>query len=121
MGLRDMFQRIFGHSGAAASEESENSSSVGEPGSADSWNSVLKAYGDGTNVSGIIVSREDGGFVADLDGIHAFLPDNLADVKPLSNPQDLVGRKLELRVMKLDHERKRAVVSRREPPAVTAD
>ena len=114
MGLRDMFQRIFGHSGAAASEESENSSSVGEPGSADSWNRVQKAYGDGTNVSGIIVSREDGGFVADLDGIHAFLPDNLADVKPLSNPQDLVGRKLELRVMKLDHERKRAVVSRRD-------
>ena len=68
MGLRDMFQRIFGHSEAAASEESasEMSSLGSEPGSADSWNRVQKAYGDGTNVSGIIVSREDGGFVADL-------------------------------------------------------
>lgn len=116
MGLLGMFQKIFGHLGAGDSEESASESSDlgGERWNADSWNIVLKAYCDGTDVSGIIVSREEGGFAADLDGIHAFLPDNLADVKPLSNPQDLVGRKLELRVMKLDHERKRAVVSRRD-------
>ena len=116
MGLLGMFQKIFGHLGAGDSEESASESSDlgGERWNADSWNRVQKAFGDGTNVSGIIVSREDGGFVVDLDGIHAFLPDNLADVKPLCNPQELVGRKLELRVMKLDHDRKRAVVSRRD-------
>lgn len=117
MNFRDMLKKIFGSSANTVPVEGGSagtSASGGWTGSYDAWSRVLKAADEGANVSGIVVSREDGGFVVDLDGIHAYLPDNLAELSSTEDAHDLVGRKLELRVLKLDHERKRAVVSRRD-------
>ena len=117
MNFRDMLKKIFGDSGASGQENGGSagtSASCGWTGSYDAWSRVLKAADEGANVSGIVVSREEGGLVVDLNGIHAYLPDNLAELSSPADANDLVGRKLELRVLKLDHERKRAVVSRRD-------
>ncbi len=64
-------------------------------------------------VKGVINGKVKGGFTVDVNGIRAFLPGSLVDVRPVRDTTHLEGKELEFKVIKLDQKRNNVVVSRR--------
>lgn len=62
---------------------------------------------------GVINGKVKGGFTVELNGIRAFLPGSLVDVRPVRDTLHLEGKELEFKVIKLDQKRNNVVVSRR--------
>lgn len=79
----------------------------------ESWVLLEKAYKEFDAVTGIISGKVKGGFTVELNGVRAFLPGSLVDVRPIKDTTDLEGQKLDFKVIKLDHKRNNVVVSRR--------
>ena len=79
----------------------------------EAWITLEKAYEDAETVTGIINVKVKGGFTVELNGIRAFLPGSLVDVRPVRDTLHLEGKELEFKVIKLDQKRKNVVVSRR--------
>jgi small subunit ribosomal protein S1 len=67
----------------------------------------------GDIVQGVINGKVKGGFTVDVEGIRAFLPGSLVDVRPLRDISHLEGKEIDLKVIKLDQRRNNVVVSRR--------
>ncbi|MFD2177390.1 30S ribosomal protein S1 [Veronia pacifica] len=79
----------------------------------EAWIQLEKAYEDAETVMGIINGKVKGGFTVELNGIRAFLPGSLVDVRPVRDTAHLEGKELEFKVIKLDQKRNNVVVSRR--------
>lgn len=79
----------------------------------ESWLLLEKAYKDISTVTGIINGKVKGGFTVELNGIRAFLPGSLVDIRPIKDFTDLEGQKFDFKVIKLDHKRNNVVVSRK--------
>ena len=77
------------------------------------WNNLEKAHNDDNTVSGMITERVKGGFTVDVEGIRAFLPGSLVDVRPVKDTSYLEGKPLDFKVIKIDRKRSNVVVSRR--------
>ncbi len=77
------------------------------------WNELEKAFEAGEIVKGMISGKVKGGFTVDINGIRAFLPGSLVDVRPVRDATYLEGKELEFKVIKLDRRRNNVVVSRR--------
>ncbi|MEX1082368.1 MAG: 30S ribosomal protein S1 [Halofilum sp. (in: g-proteobacteria)] len=77
------------------------------------WAQLEQAYEDSETVKGHITGKVKGGFTVDLNGIRAFLPGSLVDVRPVRDTSYLEGKELEFKVIKLDQRRNNVVVSRR--------
>jgi small subunit ribosomal protein S1 len=80
---------------------------------AESWKDLEKAFESDEVVKGVINGKVKGGFTVELNGIRAFLPGSLVDVRPVRETTHLEGKELEFRVIKLDQKRNNVVVSRR--------
>ncbi|CDL82635.1 30S ribosomal protein S1 [Xenorhabdus szentirmaii] len=79
----------------------------------EAWLMLEKAYEEAETVTGIINGKVKGGFTVELNGIRAFLPGSLVDVRPVRDTAHLEGKELEFKVIKLDQKRNNVVVSRR--------
>lgn len=79
----------------------------------EAWLTLEKAYEEAATVTGIINGKVKGGFTVELNGIRAFLPGSLVDVRPVRDTLHLEGKELEFKVIKLDQKRNNVVVSRR--------
>ena len=79
----------------------------------EAWITLEKAYEDAETVTGVINGKVKGGFTVELNGIRAFLPGSLVDVRPVRDTLHLEGKELEFKVIKLDQKRNNVVVSRR--------
>ncbi|ECM7263894.1 30S ribosomal protein S1 [Salmonella enterica subsp. enterica serovar Enteritidis] len=79
----------------------------------EAWITQEKAYEDAETVTGVINGKVKGGFTVELNGIRAFLPGSLVDVRPVRDTLHLEGKELEFKVIKLDQKRNNVVVSRR--------
>ena len=79
----------------------------------EAWITLEKAYEDAETVTGVINGKVKGGFTVELNGIRAFLPGSLVDVRPVRDTLHLEGKELEFKVNKLDQKRNNVVVSRR--------
>ncbi|SES79355.1 SSU ribosomal protein S1P [Thorsellia anophelis DSM 18579] len=79
----------------------------------ESWIVLEKAHNDAETVIGLINGKVKGGFTVELNGIRAFLPGSLVDVRPVRDTLHLEGKELEFKVIKLDQKRNNVVVSRR--------
>ncbi|TFY30149.1 30S ribosomal protein S1 [Escherichia coli] len=79
----------------------------------EAWITLEKAYEDSETVTGVINGKVKGGFTVELNGIRAFLPGSLVDVRPVRDTLHLEGKELEFKVIKLDQKRNNVVVSRR--------
>lgn len=79
----------------------------------EAWITLEKAYEDVETVTGVINGKVKGGFTVELNGIRAFLPGSLVDVRPVRDTLHLEGKELEFKVIKLDQKRNNVVVSRR--------
>jgi small subunit ribosomal protein S1 len=77
------------------------------------WDSVVLAFQEGRLVRGKIKSAVKGGLTVNV-GVEAFLPASQVDIMP---PKDLavyVGQVHEFKIVKVNHDRKNVVLSRRE-------
>ena len=77
------------------------------------WNSLEQAHNTDETVTGVITERVKGGFTVDVEGIRAFLPGSLVDVRPVKDTVYLEGKPLDFKVIKIDRKRSNVVVSRR--------
>lgn len=75
------------------------------------WERVNTAYDEGTIINGYIKCRTKGGMIVDVFGIEAFLPGSQIDVKPIRDYDMYVGKTMEFKVVKINHEFKNVVVS----------
>ena len=80
---------------------------------AESWQMLEKVYESQEVITGYISGRVKGGFTVEVKDIRAFLPGSLVDVRPLRENEQLEGREMEFKVIKLDQKRNNVVVSRR--------
>ncbi len=77
------------------------------------WEQLQVAHDNEAIVMGKITGKVRGSFTVDMDGVRAFLPGSLVDVRPVRDPAYLEGKDLEFKVIKLDKRRNNVVVSRR--------
>ena len=77
------------------------------------WNNLEQAHDSDETVTGVITERVKGGFTVDVEGIRAFLPGSLVDVRPVKDTVYLEGKPLDFKVIKIDQKRSNVVVSRR--------
>ncbi len=75
------------------------------------WERVNKAHDESLVVNGFIKCRTKGGMIVDVFGIEAFLPGSQIDVKPIRDYDAYVGKNMEFKVVKINHEFKNVVVS----------
>ena len=81
------------------------------------WEEVVKAFEAEEPVKGSVISRVKGGLSVRIgdrkSGIIAFLPFSQIDLRPLRDPESLVGSELECAILKCNRKRENIVVSRR--------
>ncbi|MDC7997761.1 30S ribosomal protein S1 [Gilvibacter sediminis] len=75
------------------------------------WDRVNEAHDEGSIVNGYVKCRTKGGMIVDVFGIEAFLPGSQIDVKPIRDYDMYVGKTMEFKVVKINHEFKNVVVS----------
>jgi len=75
------------------------------------WDRVNEAHDNATIVNGYVKCRTKGGMIVDVFGIEAFLPGSQIDVKPIRDYDGYVGKTMEFKVVKINHEFKNVVVS----------
>ncbi|GAB2890083.1 30S ribosomal protein S1 [Uliginosibacterium flavum] len=78
-----------------------------------SWNFLDKALTDGALVKGMVTGKVKGGLTVMTNGIRAFLPGSLVDMRPVKDTTPFEGKEFEFKVIKLDRKRNNVVVSRR--------
>ena len=77
------------------------------------WMDLEKALENGALVKGIISGKVKGGLTVMTNGIRAFLPGSLVDIRPVKDTNPYEGKEMEFKVIKLDRKRNNVVVSRR--------
>ncbi|MGS2724568.1 30S ribosomal protein S1 [Porticoccus sp. GXU_MW_L64] len=80
---------------------------------AEAWIALEAAHEADEVVKGVISGKVKGGFTVDVQGLRAFLPGSLVDVRPIRETAHLEDKPLEFKVIKLDAKRNNVVVSRR--------
>ncbi|WP_248885177.1 30S ribosomal protein S1 [Acidithiobacillus acidisediminis] len=80
---------------------------------AKTWEELEAAFADNAVVRGFLTGKVKGGFTVSIDGVRAFLPGSLVDVRPVRDVAYLEGKELEMKIIKLDRKRNNVVVSRR--------
>jgi small subunit ribosomal protein S1 len=76
-----------------------------------SWDRVNEAHAKDEIIKGYIKCRTKGGMIVDVFGIESFLPGSQIDVKPIRDYDMYVGKTMEFKVVKINHEYKNVVVS----------
>ncbi len=76
------------------------------------WEAIKKSHEADETVEGVIMNRVKGGFSVDI-GVQAFLPGSQADLRPIRNLDDMVGKSFEFKILKYNRKRSNIVLSRR--------
>lgn len=76
------------------------------------WDEISRAYKADEAVEGTIISRVKGGLAVDI-GVKAFLPGSQVDLRPVRNLEQVVGQKLQFKIIKFNKRRANIVLSRR--------
>lgn len=79
----------------------------------ETWQVLEDAFAKSEAITGVIHGKVKGGFSVDINGIRAFLPGSLIDMRPVRDTSHLEGKPLPFKVIKLDPARNNVVVSRR--------
>ncbi|TCS70874.1 SSU ribosomal protein S1P [Sulfuritortus calidifontis] len=77
------------------------------------WLDLESAMQEGRIVKGLIQGKVKGGLTVMCNGIRAFLPGSLVDVRPVKDTTPYEGKEGEFKVIKLDRKRNNVVVSRK--------
>ena len=76
-----------------------------------SWERVNDAHDNDIILEGFIKCRTKGGMIVEVLGLEAFLPGSQIDIKPIRDYDEYVGKKMEFKVVKINHEFRNVVVS----------
>ena len=76
------------------------------------WESIKISYDEEGTVKGTITNRVKGGFSVDI-GVPAFLPGSQADLRPIRNLDEMVGKEFDFKILKYNRKRSNIVLSRR--------
>jgi small subunit ribosomal protein S1 len=76
------------------------------------WEEIKQAFDNEKTIKGTIQSRVKGGFSVDI-GVQAFLPGSQADLRPIRNLDELVGKTFDFKILKYNRKRSNIVLSRR--------
>jgi len=76
------------------------------------WDDIKKRHEADETIVGTITSRVKGGFSVDI-GVQAFLPGSQADLRPIRNLDEMVGKDFEFKILKYNRKRSNIVLSRR--------
>ena len=77
------------------------------------WVNLERALEDGELVNGTITGKVKGGLTVMTNGIRAFLPGSLIDMRPVKDTTPFEGKTMDFKVIKLDRKRNNVVLSRR--------
>ena len=77
------------------------------------WIDLEDAMNDGTIVKGFVSTKVKGGLRVTVNGIMAFLPGSLVDVRPMKDTSPFENKECELKIIKIDRKRNNVVVSRK--------
>ncbi|CAM8349567.1 RpsA Ribosomal protein S1 [Candidatus Methylopumilus universalis] len=77
------------------------------------WLDLEDAMNEGKVVRGFVSSRVKGGLRVSVNGITAFLPGSLVDVRPVKDTTPFENKEWDLKVIKIDKKRNNVVVSRK--------
>jgi small subunit ribosomal protein S1 len=75
------------------------------------WTNIEKALEEDIIIDGFVKRRTRGGLIVDIYGVEAFLPGSQIDVKPIRDFDIYVGKKMEVKVVKINHANDNVVVS----------
>jgi small subunit ribosomal protein S1 len=75
------------------------------------WTRIEEALETDIIVDALIKRRTKGGLIVDIYGIEAFLPGSQIDVKPIRDFDVFVGKRMEVKVVKINHANDNVVVS----------
>lgn len=77
------------------------------------WHDLEEAMEKGIIVTGMVNGKVKGGLTAMVNGIRAFLPGSLVDIRPVKDTTPYENKEMEFKVIKLDKKRNNVVISRR--------
>jgi small subunit ribosomal protein S1 len=77
------------------------------------WHELEEALEKGSVVQGTINGKVKGGLTVMVNGIRAFLPGSLVDIRPVKDTTPYENKQMDFKVIKLDRKRNNVVVSRR--------
>lgn len=76
------------------------------------WDEISDHFENKEVIEGRVIDRIKGGLTVDI-GVRAFLPGSQIDIRPVRDPERLIGQTLRMRVIKLNKRRGNIVLSRR--------
>ncbi len=75
------------------------------------WKKIQDALDQDLVLEGFVKRRTKGGLIVDIFGVEAFLPGSQIDVKPIRDFDIFVGKKMEVKVVKINNTNDNVVVS----------
>jgi small subunit ribosomal protein S1 len=75
------------------------------------WNQIREALENDVVIEGLVKRRTKGGLIVDIYGVESFLPGSQIDVKPIRDFDIYVGKKMEVKVVKINNTNDNVVVS----------
>ena len=75
------------------------------------WADIEAALENDSVIEGLVKRRTKGGLIVDIYSVEAFLPGSQIDVKPIRDFDIYVGKKMEVKVVKINHANDNVVVS----------
>ncbi len=76
------------------------------------WDEISRVFENEEVIEGRVIERIKGGLTVDI-GVRAFLPGSQIDLRPVRDPEKLIGQNLRMKVIKLNKRRGNIVLSRR--------
>ncbi len=78
------------------------------------WEYILEHCEEGSIIEGKVTRKVKGGLMVDIGGMDAFLPGSQIDNKRIKAIDEYIGKNFDVKILKINTERKNIVVSRRE-------
>jgi small subunit ribosomal protein S1 len=75
------------------------------------WDNIQKGLDNDDVLEAMVKRRTKGGLIVDLYGVEAFLPGSQIDVKPIRDFDIFVGKKMEVKIVKINNTNDNVVVS----------
>lgn len=76
------------------------------------WLSIIEAYEKGEILEATCVEQVKGGLIVDI-GLRGFVPASHVDLRPVSDLSDYVGEVMKLKIVEIDRNRRKVVLSRK--------
>jgi small subunit ribosomal protein S1 len=77
------------------------------------WEMLESSYKGGIPLSGVVTGKIKGGLSVDVHGVRAFLPGSQIDTRSVKDIDSLIGKSIDLKILKLNNKQSNVIVSHR--------